>query len=106
MFPPKNKSKGLDMPSPIGGKPPTGPPPPEAEPDADDTGGGVKPEALMYHAEEHECQMCSHMDESGNCDILKMQVSPVGGCNAFEAGKQSEEESGEAPGQQPMFGGQ
>ncbi len=88
MFPPKKSSakpKGLDSPSPIGGKAPM--PPMPDEPDADDMGGGakVKPEAVMYHEDERECQMCQYMDESGNCQILGMQVSPVGGCNAFEA---------------------
>jgi hypothetical protein len=113
-------SKSIGAPNPVGMKAPMLNKPPKpapfmadggmggdpGEPDADDMGGGaaVKPEAVNYHPDEHECQMCQYMDDGGNCSVLKMQVSPVGGCNAFEA-KESEGEGMEEPNEEGMSGG-
>lgn len=53
-------------------------------------GGGplpvIKPEAVAYHDDPHSCQGCMYFGQDSNCAVLQMQVSPEGGCNAFEAG--------------------
>lgn len=108
------KSQGLESPPPVGGPPPAKMPPPGAEPDADDMGGGatVKPEAVMYHDEPHSCSGCEYMGADSQCAILKMQVSPEGGCNAFEkkggegegGGDDSMMASDQPPAQGGMYG--
>lgn len=51
----------------------------------------IKPEAVAYHDEPHSCQGCTYFGQDANCAVLQMQVSPEGGCNAFEAGAGSGE---------------
>lgn len=46
----------------------------------------IKPEAVAYHDDPHSCKGCMYFGQDGNCAVLQMQVSPEGGCNAFEAG--------------------
>lgn len=46
----------------------------------------IKPEAVAYHDEPQSCQGCMYFGQDSNCAVLQMQVSPEGGCNAFEAG--------------------
>lgn len=46
----------------------------------------IKPEAVAYHDDPHSCQGCMYFGQDSNCAVLQMQVSPEGGCNAFEAG--------------------
>ena len=45
----------------------------------------IKPESVNYHDDAQNCSGCQHMDDSGQCAVLQMQVSPDGGCNAFDA---------------------
>lgn len=45
----------------------------------------IKPESVAYHDDPQNCQGCMYFSQ-GNCAVLQMQVSPEGGCNAFEAG--------------------
>lgn len=46
----------------------------------------IKPESVNYHDDPHSCQTCQYMGQDSQCAVLQMQVSPQGGCNAFEAG--------------------
>jgi hypothetical protein len=91
---------GVGAPPPIGG---------DGEPDADDTsmlqggqddggaasaqmspGAGqmpmIKPEAVFYHDQPTSCKTCQFNDGSNNCSVLQMQISPDGGCTAWEQG--------------------
>ncbi len=52
----------------------------------------IRPESVAYHDELHTCETCQYMGQDGNCAVLQMQVSPQGGCNAFEAGAGGEQE--------------
>lgn len=65
-------------------------PPPPPDPGAGGGAGGpmpvIKPEAVAYHDDPHSCQGCQYFGQDSNCAVLQMQVSPEGGCNAFEAG--------------------
>lgn len=98
---PKAKPKmmaggGFGAPGPFGGgappAPDAGPPPPEAAGPADPDMDGdmdsptVKPESVNYHDDPQSCSQCQYMGDGGQCSVLKMQVSPDGGCNAFESG--------------------
>lgn len=91
---------GLGSPAPIGGPaamggPPqmpgkSAPPPPAAagaDPDGDGDidSPGVRPEAVHYHDDAQSCAGCSFMGADQQCEVLRIQVSPDGGCNAFEA---------------------
>jgi hypothetical protein len=96
---------GFGAPAPIGGAapeddlppapPPTAPlaPPasagngldPDQDQDLDASAPMIKPESLHYHDDAQNCQSCQYMAEGGHCSVLQMQVSPDGGCNAFEA---------------------
>ncbi len=109
--PPMQKGKGTGMfadggfgaPEPIGmGEDPAMPPPPPAaaggmDPDMDQDMDSptIRPEAVAYHDDAQSCQTCSHFS-GGQCAVLKMQVSPEGGCNAFEGGAPTED-TGEMP---------
>jgi hypothetical protein len=91
----------MGAPAPIGGAPDDddddqmqaqGPGPqqdPDQDGDIDNSGGGaspvVKPESLNYHDDLHTCETCQYMNGDGSCSVLQMQVSPQGGCNAFES---------------------
>lgn len=71
---------------------------------ADGSGGPmpmIRPEAVNYHDEPHACQLCMYMGQNSNCSVLQMQVSPDGGCTAFEAGQGG----GGEPDQDDMNGG-
>ena len=100
---------GLSIPPAIGGKPPMmGKKPPTAnglDPDSDDdidTAPTIEPQMVNYHEEAHSCQTCANFD-SGQCSVLKMQVSPEGGCTAYSAGGgQSDDEGQQDDGQQDM----
>lgn len=118
MFPPKKSAKpsGLDSPMPIGGKPPLATPMDDGAPDSDDMGGGAKPspQSLNYHQGPQPCETCEYMEDSGNCQILGIQVQPQDGCNAYESkdesGEQGEDQGG-GPGGPPapppgLYGGQ
>lgn len=89
------------------------------EPDSDDMGGQQPPQptgtpvapdpaAVNYHDDEHKCSMCAYMDpQSSMCQVLQMQVSPVGGCTAFHGSEGSPDgsgapDNGEAPQGNPM----
>lgn len=74
-----------DAPPPAAGPGAGAPPPPDADQDNDMDSPVVKPEAVNYHDDPHSCQSCMYMSGDGQCSVLKMQVSPEGGCNAFEA---------------------
>lgn len=76
----------MGAPPPIGGAPDAAAPPvaPPAAPQADPGNPTVKPESVNYHDDPQQCQTCMYMDESGQCAVLKMQVSPEGACNAYE----------------------
>ena len=83
----------MGNPSPIGGAPDDQ----DTGPDMDDMAGGppegspagempiIKPEALAYHDDAQSCSGCMFMTPDSQCKILQMQISPTGGCNAFEA---------------------
>lgn len=105
---------GLGAPAPIGSggppMPPAGaagaagpgaaPPMGGAEPDMDDTGApAIQPEAVHYHDDAQSCQMCQFMDEGGQCSVLQMQVSPDGGCAAYEAKGGDQGQGGMMPGE-------
>lgn len=123
------KPKSIGAPNPVGMKPPTAKPPSSpfmadggmgGDPgtDADDMGAGVKPspDALHYHPDPQMCSSCEYMQGQGNCAILGIQVTPDGGCVAWE-GKEGGmgEEMGEpeedmgapppSPGGRSMYGG-
>lgn len=99
---------GLGAPTPLGMDPsaPAGPPPPVAtDPNA---GGGagqmpmIKPESVNYHDEAHACSSCQYMGQDSQCSVLQMQVSPEGGCNAYEGGGgEQEPDADDMPGAQP-----
>ncbi len=79
---------GFGAPPPIGddSAPPdmSAPPPPEPDPAA--AGGStIRPESVNYHDEAQSCSACQYMDDGSQCAVLNMQVSPDGGCTAFEA---------------------
>ncbi len=90
---------GFGAPDPIGEPDASAmpPPPPAAaggmDPDMDSP--TIRPEAVAYHDDAQSCQTCSHFS-GGQCAVLKMQVSPEGGCNAFEGGAPTED-TGEMP---------
>lgn len=91
---------GFGSPEPIGGPMPglpPGPPapPPDQEPDTGMDSPTIKPEAVNYHDDPHSCSACQYMSEDSQCAILKMAVSPDGGCTAFEAKGGADEEQGE-----------
>jgi hypothetical protein len=66
--------------------------PDEQEPAGDETGDfTIYPEAVNYHDDPQSCSICKYMNGS-MCAVLKMEVQPQGGCNAF-SGKDSGEES-------------
>lgn len=46
----------------------------------------IKPEAVGYHDDPQNCQGCQYFGQDSTCAVLQMQVSPQGGCAAFEAG--------------------
>lgn len=84
---------GMDEPDAIGGAPDdqdqgpmpgdgSTPPPPAG------AGGGqmpiIKPEAVGYHDDEWTCDTCQFFSDGGQCQVLQMQVSPKGACQAFE----------------------
>lgn len=76
--------------------------PATAQGSPDPMGGGsdmgpmpaIKPEAVNYHDDPHACQLCQYFSQ-GNCSVLQMQVSPAGGCTAFEAGAGGGEPDGD-----------
>lgn len=84
---------GMDSPAPIGGMPDDQ----DNTPDMDDMPGGppegspagempiIKPESVNYHDDAQNCSGCSFMTPDSQCKILQMQISPTGGCSAFEA---------------------
>lgn len=85
---------GFGAPGPLGSD---APPPPDisaggapggADPDMDGDMDSptVKPESVNYHDDAQSCSQCQYMGDGGMCSVLKMQVSPDGGCNAFEGG--------------------
>lgn len=105
---------GLGSPAPIGGPagmgsappmPGKSPAPPApgggADPDADMDmdSPGVRPEAVHYHDDAQSCSGCSFMGADQQCAVLKMQVSPDGGCNAFEAKGGDDMSGGAQPGE-------
>lgn len=83
---------GFGAPGPFGGAPDAAPPAPEAAGPADPDMDGdmdsptVKPESVNYHDDPQSCSQCQYLGDGGQCSVLKMQVSPDGGCNAFESG--------------------
>jgi hypothetical protein len=82
-------------------------PPPDPAMAAGPQGGGggdmpaVSPEALNYHDDPRSCAPagqdgspgCQYF-QGGNCQILQMQVSGPGSCNAFVALSGGEDQSG------------
>lgn len=80
---------GMGTPPPIGGMPdddaPPAPPLEGADPDNDGDidNPTIKPEMVNYHDDPHSCQTCANFGDDGQCEVLKMPVSPDGGCNAF-----------------------
>lgn len=85
---------GMDSPAPIGGMPDDqdqGPMPGDGSA-APPSGGAmgmppiIKPEAVAYHDQDQDCKSCMYFGQDGQCAVLQMQVSPDGGCNAFEPG--------------------
>ena len=85
----------IGNPTPVGGQPDD-----QADgPQMDDTqappqqgaGGGqmpvIRPEAVNYHDEDWDCRGCKNFGPDGSCAVLQMQVSPEGGCNAWEQGQ-------------------
>lgn len=89
-----------DDPEPIGGMPDdddmsgqpgdgSGPPPADPTP-ASGPMVAIKPEAVGYHDDPQNCQGCQYFGQDSNCAVLQMQVSPEGGCAAFEAGPGSQ----------------
>ena len=107
---------GMSSPSMIGGG---------GEPDADDTsmlqggqddggaasaqmspGAGqlpmIKPESVFYHDQPTSCKTCQFNDGSNNCSVLQMQISPDGGCTAWEQGGAGEPDQDDMP---PSNGG-
>lgn len=93
---------GIGIPAPIGGGPMAGgaPAPPDMDNDQDmDAGGGpsIKPESVNYHDDAQNCGLCEYMGDDSQCAVLKMAVSPDGGCNAFEAKGGDQGEGGGAP---------
>jgi hypothetical protein len=96
---------GVGAPALMGGEPDAddmsaqAPPPPPAG--GDQNGSPlpvIKPEAVNYHDDPHSCKICQYFD-NGNCSVLQMQVSPDGGCTAFEAGGGEQPPAGGEPGQ-------
>lgn len=73
-----------------------GAPPPDASAAPPDQGAGpqgdmgpapaIKPESVHYHDDLQQCSGCQFMGPDGQCSVLQMQVSPTGGCSAYEAG--------------------
>lgn len=63
---------------------------PDDQGDSGAQGGGgmpaIKPEAVSYHDDPVACSGCQFFGQDGQCAVLQMQVSPQGGCTAFEAG--------------------
>lgn len=90
---------GLGTPEPIGGPASMGPPPgampgkmpppapggADPDKDGDIDSPSVSPEAVHYHDDAQSCSGCSFMGADQQCEVLKMQVSPDGGCAAFQA---------------------
>jgi hypothetical protein len=93
---------GMGVPAPIGGGA-APPPPPAVDPDQDqnqDMGAmpTLRPESVSYHDEKQECQICANYGQDGTCSLLRVQVSPEGGCSAFEGqGATDEGAEGEPP---------
>jgi hypothetical protein len=93
MLPFSNSKADLGAPSDIG----AAAPPPTADPDAPPASGHVTPEAVHYHDEEQRCDGCDHFGSGNQCSVLKMPVSPEGGCNAFRAGAGEAESDRDEP---------
>ncbi len=89
---------GLGTPAPIGG-PSAAPPPPTVDPDQDNDidSPAIKPESLNYHDSAQTCATCQYMGDDSQCAVLKMAVSPEGGCNAFEAKTGAGDDGGGGP---------
>lgn len=98
---------GMGDPEPIGGMPDDQ----DQTPDMDDTqssptptmgAGGempvISPEAVNYHDDARSCQGCQFMSPDSQCQVLQMQVSPAGGCNAFQPGAGGQPDQGMQPG--------
>lgn len=75
-------------PAPAAGAGAAPPPPPglgaDTDQDNDFDNPVVRPESVNYHDDPQTCETCQYMADSGQCSVLRMQVSPQGGCNAFE----------------------
>ena len=74
-----------------------GPPPDASQGPPSDQGAGpqggmggaiIRPEAVQYHDQAQACSTCMHMTGDNQCEILAMQISPEGGCTAWEDGGQ------------------
>jgi hypothetical protein len=53
---------------------------PEYE-DAEAAAVTITPESVCYRDEQQVCSTCQYMEESGECQPLKMIVAPGAGCN-------------------------
>ncbi len=62
-------------------------------------GEGVPPDAVCYHTATENCGGCSHMEPSGNCTWLKIQVQPGDWCRLYESKGQDADDLSNQPGQ-------
>jgi hypothetical protein len=44
----------------------------------------ISPESVCYRDETQKCGNCAYMEESGECQPLKMTVDAEAGCNLFK----------------------
>lgn len=51
-------------------------------------GAGVTPESVKYHEQAQRCDLCQNLGQDNQCSVLKQEVSPEGGCDAFTPGSQ------------------
>lgn len=59
----------------------------------------ITPEMVAFHDEDQDCQGCKYYGQDGNCAVLKIQVGPEAGCNAWTSGGMSQDETGGQPGE-------
>ncbi len=57
----------------------------EPEPEGDEGGEAIPPEAVCYRDAQQHCEACVYMGEDGTCSKLKIPVEPTASCNLFSA---------------------
>ncbi len=75
--------------------------PNEAAENENESGAGIKPEAVSYRTSAETCGSCEYMQDDGNCSQLKMLVDEADGCNLHTEKQGGEMAGGEGA---PMEG--